>query len=341
MKKKLMVSALVLGSMLVGCAPTDAELTEQGWVKDPAENGWVENPAENGWVKDPATNGWVKDPATNGWVKDPATNGWVENPAENGWVKDPATNGWVENPAENGWVKDPAENGWIAEDQLTPSPVVLDKIVHWVPGADEANLSWEVDLKGATTLNVVFAGKLLAEYVDYYYDTETGLLEVYGSFLEDAELELGEYNGYVFTEYGSTAIKGTVIATPIEEGSTIPLTENESGVLLVSGYSPNILSMVMSDQVDPWFVLKEKLDDNRYISWKEFMGTIHEGLSKKNFPNYDGTSTQILDGTDSDEEPTTEKETHPGGFGDNELNISDGDEDYDVSGMGDKDAPSR
>ena len=75
--------------------------------------------------------------------------------------------------------------------------------------------------------------------------------------------------------------------------------------------------------------------------WKAYMEEIHEGLTKKNFPNYDGTSTQILEGTDSDEEPTTEKETHPGWHGDNELDISDGDEDYDVSGMGDKDAPSR
>ena len=75
--------------------------------------------------------------------------------------------------------------------------------------------------------------------------------------------------------------------------------------------------------------------------WKAYMNEIHEGLTKKNFPNYDGTSTQILEGTDSDEEPTTEKETHPGWHGDNELDISDGDEDYNVDGMGDKDAPSR
>ena len=46
--------------------------------------------------------------------------------------------------------------------------------------------------------------------------------------------------------------------------NTIPLTENEMGVLLVSGYSQNILSMVMSDQTDPWLALKEKLDEERY-----------------------------------------------------------------------------
>ena len=72
--------------------------------------------------------------------------------------------------------------------------------------------------------------------------------------------------------------------------------------------------------------------------WKQYMETIHEGLAKKNFPNYEGADGQILDGTENDEEPTTEKETHPGGFPDNELDISDGDKDYNVDGMGDKDA---
>ena len=45
---------------------------------------------------------------------------------------------------------------------------------------------------------------------------------------------------------------------------TIPMTENKMGVILVSGFSPNILTMVMSDQTDPWLALKEKLDDKRY-----------------------------------------------------------------------------
>ena len=45
---------------------------------------------------------------------------------------------------------------------------------------------------------------------------------------------------------------------------TIPMTENELGVVLISGFSPNILSMVMSDQTDPWLALKDKLDSNRY-----------------------------------------------------------------------------
>ena len=46
--------------------------------------------------------------------------------------------------------------------------------------------------------------------------------------------------------------------------NTIPMTENEMGVVLVSGFSPNIMNMVMSNQTDPWLALKEKLDSNRY-----------------------------------------------------------------------------
>ena len=46
--------------------------------------------------------------------------------------------------------------------------------------------------------------------------------------------------------------------------NAIPITENEMGVIMVSGYSPNIMSMIMSNQTDPWLALKEKLDDKRY-----------------------------------------------------------------------------
>jgi hypothetical protein len=46
--------------------------------------------------------------------------------------------------------------------------------------------------------------------------------------------------------------------------NTIPMTVNELGVIMVSGFSPNVMSMVMSDQTDPWLALKEKLDSERY-----------------------------------------------------------------------------
>lgn len=50
---------------------------------------------------------------------------------------------------------------------------------------------------------------------------------------------------------------------------TIPVKENESGVALVSGFSTNIVKMVLSNQVDPWLCLKEQLDGSRYDAVRE------------------------------------------------------------------------
>jgi len=52
---------------------------------------------------------------------------------------------------------------------------------------------------------------------------------------------------------------------------TIPLTQNEAGVALVSGYSQNVLKMVMSNSTDPWQVLKEMLDTPRYAKVSEVL----------------------------------------------------------------------
>ena len=56
--------------------------------------------------------------------------------------------------------------------------------------------------------------------------------------------------------------------------NTIPLTENEMGVMLVSGYSPNIMSMIMSNQTDPWLSLKEKLDEQRYSCVSDILKSV-------------------------------------------------------------------
>ena len=45
---------------------------------------------------------------------------------------------------------------------------------------------------------------------------------------------------------------------------TIPLRENKLGVTLVSGFSQNVLKMVMSNKYDPYDVLIETLDSERY-----------------------------------------------------------------------------
>ena len=56
--------------------------------------------------------------------------------------------------------------------------------------------------------------------------------------------------------------------------NAIPMTENEAGIIMVSGYSPNIMSMIMSNQTDPWLALKEKLDDKRYDCISDILKSI-------------------------------------------------------------------
>lgn len=52
---------------------------------------------------------------------------------------------------------------------------------------------------------------------------------------------------------------------------TIPVKENELGVALVSGFSPNVASMIMSGSTDPYSVLIEKLMSDRYEQVREVL----------------------------------------------------------------------
>jgi hypothetical protein len=45
---------------------------------------------------------------------------------------------------------------------------------------------------------------------------------------------------------------------------TIPVTSNEAGVILVSGFSVNNVNMILSGEIDPWSALKSVLDSERY-----------------------------------------------------------------------------
>jgi hypothetical protein len=45
---------------------------------------------------------------------------------------------------------------------------------------------------------------------------------------------------------------------------TIPVTSNEAGVILVSGFSVNNVNMILSGKIDPWTALKSVLDSERY-----------------------------------------------------------------------------
>ena len=50
---------------------------------------------------------------------------------------------------------------------------------------------------------------------------------------------------------------------------TIPLTENDCGVALVSGFSANIAKMVMTSELDPFKCLLEVLNSSRYAPVRE------------------------------------------------------------------------
>ena len=46
--------------------------------------------------------------------------------------------------------------------------------------------------------------------------------------------------------------------------NTVPLTQNENGVILISGFSKNLLDMVMSSELDPYKALVKQLNTKRY-----------------------------------------------------------------------------
>lgn len=45
---------------------------------------------------------------------------------------------------------------------------------------------------------------------------------------------------------------------------TIPIKENDAGVILVSGFSPAVVKMVLSNNTDPYKALLEQIDSERY-----------------------------------------------------------------------------
>lgn len=57
--------------------------------------------------------------------------------------------------------------------------------------------------------------------------------------------------------------------------NAIPVTENEAGVALISGFSVNLMKMVMSNQTEPWLILKEMLDSERYNPVSEVLKNVN------------------------------------------------------------------
>lgn len=56
---------------------------------------------------------------------------------------------------------------------------------------------------------------------------------------------------------------------------TIPVKENELGVALVSGFSPNIVKMIMGNSLDPYALLIEVLRSPRYESIRDIIANVY------------------------------------------------------------------
>lgn len=77
---------------------------------------------------------------------------------------------------------------------------------------------------------------------------------------------------------------------------TIPCKYNENGVLLISGFSQNVLSMVMNGKTDPWEALVAELETERYSSIPLItFGNKSETISKKRNQHKKNTITSIPD----------------------------------------------
>ena len=75
---------------------------------------------------------------------------------------------------------------------------------------------------------------------------------------------------HLFTEIGKKyeaagyKIPRLVFWNVMNRSGTIPLTQNNLGVALVSGFSPNIARMVFSGELDPYKNLMDTLNGARY-----------------------------------------------------------------------------
>jgi hypothetical protein len=96
--------------------------------------------------------------------------------------------------------------------------------------------------------------------------------------ISDMEFDMATYN--YRTRSGLSATLFETLAHKYEEAgyklpklifwnvnsrtNTIPITQNENGVVLLSGFSKNLMSMVMSNELDPYKALVSELMVPRY-----------------------------------------------------------------------------
>ena len=112
--------------------------------------------------------------------------------------------------------------------------------------------------------NILIVSDMEFDATTRSYDWHTGYSSTFDKSLFDEIGERWNAAGY--------KLPRLVFWNVCSRTGTIPVTENEMGVALVSGFSPMIADMVMSGELDPYKVLVNKLHDTRYEKvWKVVM----------------------------------------------------------------------
>ena len=97
---------------------------------------------------------------------------------------------------------------------MTPSPDVEGVVYHWMPGSIEANITATIDLLAAdpTSVMVIFENEVLEDFVDYEIASST--LTIFGAYLNEKALELGEHTVKVVSAQGMTEFTIVVVDDP-------------------------------------------------------------------------------------------------------------------------------
>lgn len=144
---------------------------------------------------------------------------------------------------------------------------LLDKLTELRGLQDMSNT--DIEKTFDLLLNVAIENELTQEELpnvliisDMEFDSAT-TSDMYSAYPKKADAKLFNIIADKFMKHGYKLPK-LIFWNVASRSNTIPLRENDSGVILVSGFSKSILNMVIQDKNDPWEALKSTLDSHRY-----------------------------------------------------------------------------
>jgi small GTP-binding protein len=111
---------------------------------------------------------------------------------------------------------------------------------------------WVEDCRNYMPKNVLIISDMEIDMATYNYRTRSGL-----------SATLFETLAHKYEEAGYKLPK-LIFWNVNSRTNTIPITQNENGVVLLSGFSKNLMSMVMSNELDPYKALVSELMVPRY-----------------------------------------------------------------------------